>query len=90
MLRRALLGFSIAGLLSANALAKRPASSSRNKYEIFQSKKNGDWYWRLKAGNGQPIASGGEGYKSKSGCKAAVRRIQNSCDAEIIVIDNSD
>ena len=37
----------------------------------------GEYRWRLKSGNGQVIATGGEGYASRAGCEngiAAVKR----------------
>ncbi len=36
------------------------------RFEYWKSNKNGQWYWRLKARNGEPVAQG-EGYKSKRG-----------------------
>jgi uncharacterized protein YegP (UPF0339 family) len=46
------------------------------KFEIYKDTK-GEFRWRLKSANGQTIATGGEGYASKSGCEngiAAVKR----------------
>jgi uncharacterized protein YegP (UPF0339 family) len=46
------------------------------KVEIYKDTK-GEFRWRLKSANGQTIATGGEGYASKSGCEngiAAVKR----------------
>ena len=37
------------------------------RFEYWKSTKNKQWYWRIRAGNGEPIAQG-EGYKkSKRG-----------------------
>jgi uncharacterized protein YegP (UPF0339 family) len=47
-----------------------------DKFEIYKDTK-GEFGWRLKSANGQTIATGGEGYASKSGCEngiAAVKR----------------
>lgn len=33
---------------------------------------NGDWYWRIKAGNGDKVADGSEGYSTESNCKRAI------------------
>jgi Domain of unknown function (DUF1508) len=43
------------------------------KFELYKSS-NGEYRWRLKASNGQVIATGGEGYSSK-GCRAEWNRI---------------
>ncbi|GAB3593306.1 YegP family protein [Angustibacter peucedani] len=46
------------------------------KFELYQDAK-GEYRWRLKSGNGQVIATGGEGYSSRSGAEngiAAVKR----------------
>lgn len=44
---------------------------------IFQIYKdaNAEWRWRLKAANGKTIADSGEGYKRRSACRAAIRRV---------------
>jgi uncharacterized protein YegP (UPF0339 family) len=43
------------------------------KFEIYKDTK-GEFRWRLKSANGQTIATGGEGYASKSGCENGIRR----------------
>jgi uncharacterized protein YegP (UPF0339 family) len=40
------------------------------KFEIYKDTK-GEFRWRLKSANGQTIATGGEGYASKTGCETA-------------------
>ena len=53
------------------------------KFEIYQDKK-GEYRWRLKSGNGQNIANGGEGYTSKDGCLNGINAVKrDSPDAEI-------
>lgn len=42
------------------------------RFEYWKSNKNKQWYWRIKAGNGEPIAQG-EGYKSKNGALKVFR-----------------
>ena len=44
---------------------------NRIKFEIYKDKAD-EWRWRARAGNGQIIADGGEGYDSKAGVKRAV------------------
>ena len=51
-----------------------------SKFEIFQGK-DSQYYFRLKAGNGQTILSS-EGYKAKSGAKNGIASVQkNAADA---------
>ncbi|QKJ87203.1 hypothetical protein PMPD1_2258 [Paramixta manurensis] len=50
------------------------------KYEIF-SGKNGQYYFRLKAGNGEVILSG-EGYVSKSGCQNGIESVKKNAGDE--------
>lgn len=53
------------------------------KFEIYQDAK-GDYRFRLKAGNGQVIATG-QGYKSKTACMNGVESVQkNAPDAKIV------
>jgi len=46
------------------------------KFQIFQSDKNKEWYWHLRANNGQIIATGGEGYKNKSDCEHGIELVK--------------
>jgi hypothetical protein len=53
------------------------------KFEIYQDKK-GEYRFRLKAGNGEIIATG-EGYKSKASCKNGIESvIKNSADNKVV------
>jgi uncharacterized protein YegP (UPF0339 family) len=53
------------------------------KFEMFQDKA-GEWRWRLKATNGQQIASSGEGYSSKSACENGINAVKRDApDAEV-------
>lgn len=45
------------------------------KFEMYQDKA-GEWRWRLKSSNGQQIASSGEGYKDKGGCKNGIDAVK--------------
>lgn len=50
------------------------------KFEIYQSEKNQEYYFRLKAGNGEIILSS-QGYTSKSSCENGVESVKkNSVD----------
>jgi len=48
------------------------------KFEYYQSKRNKEWYWRLKSGNGQTMADSGEGYSSKQGCERAIATVKSN------------
>jgi uncharacterized protein YegP (UPF0339 family) len=47
------------------------------KFEIYKGK-NGEFYFRLKAGNGEIILTS-EGYKSKTSAKNGVASVQKNC-----------
>lgn len=54
-----------------------------SKFELYKDAK-GEFRWRLKASNGQTIATGGEGYSSKAACKIGIESVQkNAPTAEI-------
>jgi len=56
------------------------------KFEVYKDKK-GEFRFRLKAGNGEIIATG-EGYKNKQGCLNGIESIKkNAPEAEIVEID---
>lgn len=53
------------------------------KFELYQDK-SGDYRFRLKAGNGEIIATG-QGYASKSGALNGIDSVRrNAADAEIV------
>ena len=53
------------------------------KFELYKDTR-GDFRWRLVASNGQTIATGGEGYKSKDSAKAGIESVKkNAPIAEI-------
>lgn len=56
------------------------------KFELYQDK-SGDWRFRLKAGNGEVIATG-QGYASKSGALSGIDSVKrNAADAEVVEVD---
>lgn len=58
------------------------------KFEIYQSPKNNEWYWRFKAANGQIVATGGEGYKEKESCRHGLEVVKdNAADAPVEDLD---
>ncbi len=50
------------------------------KFEIFTGNNN-EFYFRLKAGNGEQILAS-EGYKSKPSCKNGIASVQKNCGDE--------
>jgi uncharacterized protein len=53
------------------------------KFELYKDSK-GEFRWRLVASNGQTIATGGEGYKSKDSAKNGIESVKkNAPDAAI-------
>lgn len=56
------------------------------KFELYTDK-SGEWRFRLKAGNGEVIATG-QGYASKSGALNGIDSIRrNAADAEVVEIE---
>ena len=54
------------------------------KFEMYQDKA-GEWRWRLRSSNGNQIASSGEGYSDKAGCKNGIAAVKRDApDAEIV------
>ncbi len=62
------------------------ATAKNPKFEIYTDKK-GETRFRLKAKNGQVIASS-EGYKSKKACENGIESVRkNAADADITIAD---
>ena len=56
------------------------------KFEIYKGKA-GEYRFRLKAGNGEIIATG-EGYSTKDACKKGIASVKkNAPDAPVVEID---
>lgn len=51
----------------------------RLKFEVYQDASK-DFRWRLKAGNGEVLATPGQGYKAKTDCHKGVERIKTEAD----------
>jgi uncharacterized protein len=73
----------LSGSFSTEAWASTAGISSAEvgmktaRIRIYQGV-NRDWFWRLIAANGKTIADGSEGYRSKSGCRKAVKRARDA------------
>lgn len=53
------------------------------KFELYKSP-NGEYRWRLKATNGQVIATGGEGYSSKAAAQNRIASVKRAAaDASV-------
>ena len=52
-------------------------AESAATFEVYKDKA-GEFRWRLKAGNGQNIASSGEGYAEKRGCLAGIESVKRN------------
>ena len=64
--------------------AKEPKTEKNPKFEIYADKR-GEFRFRLKAANGEIIATG-EGYKAKASCKNGIASIvKNASEAAIII-----
>jgi uncharacterized protein YegP (UPF0339 family) len=57
--------------------------TSMAKFELYKSP-NGEYRWRLKATNGQVIATGAEGYSSKAAAQNGIESVKRSAaDASV-------
>jgi uncharacterized protein YegP (UPF0339 family) len=45
------------------------------KFELYKSS-NGEYRWRLRASNGQVIATGGEGYSTKAAAQGGIESVK--------------
>jgi hypothetical protein len=58
--------------------------SAMPKFEIYKDTA-GKFRWRLKAPNGEIIATSGEGYESKDNCKNGIESVKNHIPNATIV-----
>ena len=63
------------GLFAATGSAQ-PAAG-KLKFEVYKDKA-GEFRWRLKAANGETLATGGQGYKEKADAKHGIELVQKS------------
>jgi uncharacterized protein YegP (UPF0339 family) len=61
--------------LKKHPLAIKIGTNMSSKFELFQSNKNGQYYFRLKAANGEPILAS-EGYTTKSNCSHGIDAVK--------------
>jgi uncharacterized protein YegP (UPF0339 family) len=68
-------GGSHEGLAPGQLRAAQAAAARQLKFEVYQDNEK-KFRWRLKASNGEILATSGEGYKSKESCKKGLASVQ--------------
>jgi uncharacterized protein YegP (UPF0339 family) len=68
----------VAGIFGLSVAAPAHASE-KLKFELYADKA-GEFRWRLKAGNGETLATSGQGYKNKADAKNGIERIKADAD----------
>ena len=60
-------------------------------FELYKSEKSGDFYFRLKANNGEIVLSS-QGYKDKAGCQKGIESVKTNApdDARYEIKDAAD
>ncbi|AYQ57047.1 hypothetical protein MS2017_1359 [Bathymodiolus thermophilus thioautotrophic gill symbiont] len=58
------------------------------RFEYFQSEKNSEWCWRLKAGNHEFMAIGGEGFSSKQSILKSIENVRVEMGRAKIIFEN--
>ncbi len=69
----------VAAVKLAFAPTALEAQDSRLKFEVYQDAGQ-EFRWRLKAGNGEVLATPGQGYKAKADCMKGVERVKSESD----------
>ena len=54
-----------------------------SKFELYRSS-NGGYRWRLRATNGQVMATGGEGYSSKAAAQGGIESVKRVAGSALI------
>jgi uncharacterized protein YegP (UPF0339 family) len=75
--RRHWMGLFLGAIAGGLALTTTTRAAAGMTFEIYKDAK-GEFRWRLKATNGQIIATGGQGYSAKADCKHAIESIQKN------------
>jgi len=58
------------------------------RFEVYKDGK-GEYRWRLRAGNGQVIATGGEGYSTKANAHGGIKAVQRDAPSAAIEDEQS-
>ncbi len=87
MIGFAALGSLFLGLPGNTGVAPRSARAAdqtpRLKFELYQDASK-DYRWRLKAGNGEELATPGQGYKAKADAQNSIDRIKKDAATDKI------
>ena len=84
MNRRRMAGLALVAAAGGAFLSDDAAGAAATMtFEMYKDAK-GEFRWRLKATNGQIIATGGQGYSAKADCKHAIEAIQKHAAAATI------
>ncbi len=75
------VGMAVAGISAAEA-KKCPPADPRLKFYIEEDAA-GKFRWRLKAGNGDIIATPHQGYSTRAECEDSILRVKRCWGAEI-------
>lgn len=57
-------------------------------FQVWQSQADGQWYWRLRANNYEPVAIGGEGFSSKQACLESIEIVKTCGGAAVDEIED--
>lgn len=79
MLTRRTFSLALAGAVLLASSSRRALAAAKLKIEVYKDK-GGEFRFRIKAGNGETLATSGEGYKKKESAKNAIERIQKDSD----------
>lgn len=64
-------------LLAGSLGAVAHAADEKLKFEVYKDK-GGEFRWRLKAANGEPLATAGESYKAKTDAQNSIDLVKKS------------
>ncbi len=56
------------------------------KFEVYIDKA-GEYRWRLRATNGQIVATGGESYKTKESCVNGINSVKKNAEAPVVELE---
>ena len=57
-------------------------------FQIWQSKRDGQWYWNLRARNYQSVAIGGEGFSTEEACRNSIEIVKTCGGAPVQLIED--
>ncbi len=65
----------------AQSISAGHASAEKLTFEIYQDA-GGEYRWRLKAGNGEILATPGQSFKTKASCQESVERLKKNAGSD--------